>query len=118
MISIHEDGTPLRRANLARGPQQLVVIPDESKVKVKEEDWQRLGKAIRYVRIDLPGQVPVYHYRLIASIALAEVSRQVGRRRRPAPGRPRRHEPLYDRSLKLLTEDRGETVYLEDLMGY
>lgn len=110
---------PLHRANLARGPQQLIVIPDESFIDVAGEDWYRLGKEVRFVHIDVPAQEYVYHYRLPASIALAEAGRQVGQREGGAKGaRQRRQEPFYDCTINLLLEDVGETVYLEELELY
>jgi len=65
----------------------------------------------------LPATQFPYHYRLTATIALAEISRQVGRRadfRRPAgPGMP-----IYDHRLAHLAETAGELVRWEELAGY
>ena len=58
-----------------------------------------------------------YHYRLTATIALAEISRQVGRRpttKVPPAGRP----PFYDHRLARLAEVAGQSVSLEDLAEY
>ena len=58
-----------------------------------------------------------YHYRLIATIALAEVSRQVGRRpvkKLPPAARP----PIYDLRLARLAEAAGHLVGLDELMKY
>ena len=74
-------GRPLHKLNLARGVQQLIAIPDESSVNMNNEDWSRLGCKIEFAHLDLPVIDFDYHYRLIATIAMAEVSRQVGRRR-------------------------------------
>ena len=109
---------PLHRANLARGRGQLIVIPDESGLDVHGEDWRRLGQRVQLVRVDLPARDFAYHYRLVATIALAEVARQVGRRARPDLPRPRRPEPLYDSALNLLAEEQGETVYVDELERY
>ena len=78
------------RANLARGAQQVIAIPDESALDLEREEWDRLGRAVKFVHLDLPCAEFIYHYRLIATIALAEVARQVGQWARPAPARPRR----------------------------
>jgi tRNA G18 (ribose-2'-O)-methylase SpoU len=118
VITVRRTDTPIHRANLARGAQQVIAIPDESALDLEREEWDRLGRAVKFVHLDLPCGDFTYHYRLIATIALAEVARQVGQRARPAPARPRRAGPLYDSSLKLLMEERGEVVYLEDLEGY
>ena len=37
---------------------------------------------------------------------------------RPEAAPPVRHEPFYDRSLAVLMQERGETVFLEDLDCY
>lgn len=118
VITLRPTDTPLHRANLARGSQQVIAIPDESTVDLDQEDWDRLARTVKFAHIDLPRREFTYHYRLIAAIALAEVARQVGQRGLTAPGRPRRPGPLYDRALRLLMEQRGEVVYLEDLEDY
>lgn len=116
VVTCSQDGVPIHRANLARGPRQLVVIPDESAVRSSEQDFQRLGSRVRFVRLDVPREEFVYHYRIIVTIALAEIARQVGTRARRGRGRPR---PLvYDRSLRLLMTEEGETVFLDDLEAY
>ncbi len=43
VITTKRTGTPINRANLARGPRQLVAIPDESCIDLSAEDWSRLG---------------------------------------------------------------------------
>jgi hypothetical protein len=96
----------------------VIAIPDESALDLDQEDWDRLARVVKFVHLDLPTADFTYHYRLIATIALAEVARQVGQKVRPTTGRPRRPGPLYDSSLKLLMEERGEVVYLEDLASY
>jgi hypothetical protein len=110
-------GEPLHRAKLSGGPTQLVVIPDESRVDLASEDWSRLGKEVEFAHLELPAGEFTYHFRLIATIALAEMSRQVGRRPAvkvaPAP-RP----PIYDHALGRSAAAAGEVVRLEDLMGY
>ena len=108
---------PLHRANLASGPRGLLVIPDETSVDFDAEPWDRLGTRVRFARLDLPARSFPYHYRLIASIALAEAARQVGQRER-IPGRPPRAEPLYDRALTLLAAEAGETIDLAELDAY
>ena len=107
----------MHRLNLARGVQQLVIIPDESGVDINGEDWSRLGNNVRFARLDLPTADFDYHYRLIATIAMAEISRQVGRRR-PGTRKPRRWEPVYDRALELLANTAGEEVWFEELLDY
>lgn len=118
IVTLHEHGIPLHQAQLARGPSQVIVIPDETAVDLSHESWQRLARHVRYVHLPVPFPDSPYHYRLIASIALAEVARQVGQPSRPTPTRPRRHEPLYDRALELLSEELGELVDLSELEGY
>jgi hypothetical protein len=117
VITIQRIGIPLHRANLARGSRQLIAIPDESRIDLQAEQWERLGKTVRFVHLELPTREFHYHYRLIAAIALAEVARQVGVRARPA-ARPRRPGPLYDRALQVLMEECGEVTYLDELQGF
>jgi hypothetical protein len=110
-------GTPLHRADFAQGPRQLVAIPDESKANAGDQDWGHLGVPVHMVRLELPGGSRPYHYRLIASIALAEVARQVGRRP-DDHGRAPRSEPIYGRTLRLLDKTQGETVAHAELLAY
>ncbi len=116
VVTCGRDGVPIHRANLARGPRQLVVIPDESAIRTSEEDLQRLGSAVRLVHLDVPREEFVYHYRIIVTITLAEIARQVGTRARRGRGRLR--PPVYDRSLRLLMTEEGETVFLDDLEAF
>jgi len=58
-----------------------------------------------------------YHYRLTATITLAEISRQVGRRPM-AKAPPARRPPIYDHRLARLAEAVGELVWLEELSDY
>lgn len=62
-------GEPLRRADLARGPRQLIVLGDAV-------DIEGLTPRVRRIQLEVePGAHP---FRLVASIALAEIARQVG----------------------------------------
>jgi hypothetical protein len=78
----------------------------------------RLARNVTFVRVDVPARDYVYHDRLVATIALAEVARQVGQCGPGDAGRPRRHAPFYDRALELLDQEHGETVFLEDFAPY
>jgi tRNA G18 (ribose-2'-O)-methylase SpoU len=80
IITTQPVGAPVHRVNLARGPSQLIVIPDEKNVDHSGETWSRLGKEVEFAHVQIPVTEFQYHYRLIATIALAEISRQVGRR--------------------------------------
>lgn len=117
-MTCKKPGVPLRRAQLAGGTRQLIAIPDEAAVDVDREEWDRLAKNVTFVRVDVPARDYVYHYRLVATIVLAEVARQVSRRAATATGRPRRRAPFYDRALELLDQEVGETILLEDLESY
>ncbi len=117
VITTRHTGVPLHRANLAGGQRQLIVVPDEGAVDPHAEDWRRLGPDVRLVHLELPCEEFTYHYRLIATIALAEIARQVGRRTRGVT-RPPRTAPLYDSALQVLEEKQGEMVYPEDLDTY
>ncbi len=117
VITTGRKGIPLHRANLAGGQRQLIVVPDQGAVDLDAEDWGRLGSRVRLVDVELPCEGFIYHYRLIATIAISEIARQVGRRARGVT-RPRRTAPLYDSALRVLEEEQGEVVYLEDLDTY
>lgn len=111
-------GHPLGEANLARGPQQLIIVPDESAVDTSAEDWQRAGAKINFVKISVPAKQYNYHYRIFASIALAEVSRQVGRSPTARAARRIRQGPVYDTSLSLNMTEIGEDVSFDELVEY
>jgi tRNA G18 (ribose-2'-O)-methylase SpoU len=66
-----DPGEPLRCADLARGPRQLVVLGDADAV-----DVTRLAPRVH--RIQLEVEQGAHPFRLVASIALAEIARQVG----------------------------------------
>lgn len=116
--SLQPGGRPLSRANLAKGPRQVIVLADEGSVDAVSEDWKRLARTVQMVTIDLPAVGPdfVYHYRLASTIALAEVARQVGIRAPKVRGR--RRPPVYDRSLRTLVEETGDVVLLADLAEF
>jgi hypothetical protein len=117
IITTQPNGAPVHRINLARGPSQLIVIPDEKNVNQSAETWSRLGKEIEFAHLQIPATEFHYHYRLTATIALAEVSRQVGRRpavKVPPAARP----PIYDHRLQRLAETAGQLVLLEELIDY
>jgi hypothetical protein len=117
IITTRPVGVPVHRVNLARGPSQLIVIPDEENVDCSAETWSRLGKEVEFAHLQIPATEYQYHYRLTATIALAEVSRQVGRR--PAvKARPVGRPPIYDDRLARLAEAAGQIVSLEDLADY
>jgi hypothetical protein len=105
-------------ANLAQGPQQLIVIADQSRSNFSRNDWARLGANVQFVQIKVPSTEYVYHYRLFASIALAESARQIGQKTTARIAVRDRQGPVYDRSLEVLWEQTGEEVFLEDLQDY
>jgi hypothetical protein len=110
-------GVPLHRANLAGGRSQLLVVPDEGRIDPAIEDWSRLGAKVEFAHLRLPVAEFTYRYRLAATVGLAEISRQVGRRpdyRLPPAPRP----PVYDHKLAGLVRATGELARFEDLLGY
>ncbi len=117
IISAQAVGAPVHRMNLARGPSQLVVIPDEKNVNQSAEAWSRLGKEVEFAHLQIPAMDFQYHYRLMATIALAEISRQVGRRP-PIKVRPVGRPPIYDHRLARLAEAVGQIVSLKELLDY
>ena len=117
IITTRQDGVPLHRAHLVGGVRHLIALPDESSVDILREPWDRLAKEVAFVRLEIPATTFDYHFRLIATIALAEIARQVGQSA-SAKARPSRRTPRYDFAVPLLPDERGETVYLEDLEPY
>ena len=117
VVTRSRSGRPLHKANLARGGRQLVVISDESMDDATAEDWTGLGQDVQFAQLDLPVDDFTYHFRLTATVAMAEVSRQVGRRL-PGVRKPGRRAPVYDRALELTAETSGEVLQLEDLLEY
>ncbi len=117
VITTKRVGVPLQRASFAGGPSQLIVIPDESRAETAAGDWSRFGRQMEFAHLQLPTADFIYHYRLVATIALAEISRQVGRRptvKAPLAPRP----PIYDQAIGHLAEAEGEFVRFDELLRY
>lgn len=76
VITAQGDGEPIHRVDLAGGPGQLIVVPDEA--GSGDLDLAHLARRVRRVHLGLPGAAFPHRLRLIAGIALAEVARQVG----------------------------------------
>jgi tRNA G18 (ribose-2'-O)-methylase SpoU len=96
-------GVPLRKLDLARGPRQVIVIPDESGAGPEREGWAGgAGRNQNLARVELPaGGDAVRRYRLVATIAMAEIDRQVGARTAAGDApRSSRRRPTYDRGLR------------------
>jgi tRNA(Leu) C34 or U34 (ribose-2'-O)-methylase TrmL len=111
LVSASEGTTPLHRERLVRGQHQLVVIGGTS------DDLSRIAadrlrvSTLELVRTERP---PL---RLVASIALAEIARQVGRRR-PTPGRPAPRPPTYETALELASAREPRLVDPAELLDY
>lgn len=118
VVTMQRRGIPLHRSNLARGGDQLIVIPDESQVPLDGEEWGRFGQRVELIHLDLPTHQFVYHYRLIATIAMAEVARQVGHKPPKLSHERGARKPRYDQALQTMMEERGELIYLDDLVDY
>lgn len=106
-----EVAAPLHRERLVRGQRQLVVIGaglDELATIARER-----------LRVATLGLVPMARppLRLVASIVLAEVARQVGRRR-PTPGRPAPRPPTYEVALELAAAGDTRDIDASELLPY
>jgi len=111
LVSAFGTGPPLRRERLIRGQRQLVVIgaaPSELSTIAVDR--------LRVTTLDLvpTSRAPL---RLLASIVLAEVARQVGRRR-PTPGRPAPRPPTYETALELASPGETRLVDASELLEY
>src|SRR5690606_27569885 len=124
VVTLGDEGVPLHRASLARGPRQLVVVPDEGAVDLHAEDLSRFARQVRRVRLELPPlELPNLatrsrvRYRFVATIALAEVARQVGVRAQRGPRRDR--TPRYELALTAAAPAAGgELVSSTELASY
>jgi tRNA(Leu) C34 or U34 (ribose-2'-O)-methylase TrmL len=104
-------GSPLQRERLIRGQRQLVVIGaafDELAVVARD----RLHVAT--LGLERVARAPL---RLVASIVLAEVARQVGRRR-PTPGEPAPRPPSYEAALELEPSQEVRSVDPVELLAF
>jgi len=116
VVTADSGAAPLHRLDLARGVRQLIVVPDEGKGEIDASALERQHLHLRIASLGLSPRRFPYHYRLIASLTLAEVARQVGAR---AP-RIRRVKvrPEYLLRLPLEVESAGESISLEELLSY
>ncbi|MGH9548352.1 MAG: hypothetical protein ACRD3W_03215, partial [Terriglobales bacterium] len=115
VTTTQDKGTPLHTAKLADGPQQLIVVADESTHSSLNESVERFAGKVDYAHIEVPAAAFKYHFRLLSSIVMAEIARQVGQK---TPWRPTPQEPLYESALRTVAEQQGEIVALEDLQDY
>jgi len=111
LVSAFGTAPPLRRERLIRGQRQIVVIgaaPDELSTIASDR--------LRVTTLDLV-PTPRPPLRLVASIVLAEIARQVGRRR-PTPGRPAPRPPTYETALDLASPSETRLVDASELLAY
>ena len=106
----HGEGAPLARERLAHGARQLVVIGAAP---------ERVGALAENVRVATLGLAPEPSapLRIVASIALAEIARQVGSALRPPPA-PRPRAPVYERELALGVSDEDLLLEPEQLLEF
>jgi tRNA (guanosine-2'-O-)-methyltransferase len=118
LVTMSGVGDLLPRLRLDRGPSQLVVMLDESEA-CAGETAAKLGGNLRRAQLGLPEFPGCYHFRQAASIVLAEISRQAGRRPSAPPHRPARSPaPFYDHALELEICHTGEMIGWEELLEY
>lgn len=101
------DGPPLHRVDLAGRPGTLLVVPDG------DADRGHLGDRVELARVDLPALDFPYRYRLIASIVLAEVARQLGTREEPA-----RQRFPFESALAVAEPDGVDLVGVGELLAF
>lgn len=110
LVSAFGTGPPLRRERLIRGQRQLVVIG------AAPNELAAVGGRLRFTTLDLV-PVPRVPLRLVSSIVLAEIARQVGRRQ-PTPGRPAPRPPTYEIALELASPSETRLVDPSELLAY
>ena len=118
IITCKPIGLPLHRANLTGGTSQLIVISDESQSGRAQEDCSRFGERVEFAHLQLPSAEFPYHYRCVATIVLAEISRQVGRRALMKAPTAQPRPPIYKHALEQLAQATGELVRFEQLLDY
>ena len=74
------------------------------------------ARSVEFVQIPLPVSPFHYHYRLTASIALAEVARQVGLPMSSPDQNVVRRRPRYHASLSMEPDEQGEAVSADELL--
>lgn len=109
---------PLSRVNLARGPDQVLILVDEAEGLADQKDWSRVSEDATMAGLDLDTSEARPHLRLTATIALAEASRQIGLSPGSSRVRARRGRPRYERALQLFDGAEAHALCLEDLLEY
>lgn len=112
-------GPPIHRVRLATRPRSLLVIPDESAID-RPMGWHWRGGSVEFARVELPERNFPYRYRLVASIVLAEVARQLGAGpvRRPVRGPARTPRRARYRSAISYAPADVDLVHPGELLGY
>ena len=124
------DSVPLRRVKLAQA-DQLMVIADPGGLET-DAQFDRLAFDVRFAHLDLPVPDAACRYRMLATLALAETARQVGRpeqTRRPAeqsePDEPRRRRgngrwrpSTYDHAIAMTTAVRARVDDVDDVEDF
>jgi tRNA G18 (ribose-2'-O)-methylase SpoU len=111
VVTASGQSPPLHRESLVRGQRQLVVVgTDPAEIATVAAD------RLRVATLDLTyaDSVPL---RLTSSIALAEIARQVGRRR-PTPGRLAPRPPTYELALDLAAAAEARQVDSAELLDF
>jgi len=116
-------GPLLHEVDLAGGPGQLVVVADPAAIGDPAAAWEPAARTVVRARLGLP---TTDHYRLPASIVMAEIARQVGAPARAGhgPDRPQlggqrrgRRGLAYENMVHLSTTG-GEEVTWAELTAY
>lgn len=107
---------PLHKARLAEGLSQLVVLIDQSVIDDSIiGEFSRFAQRVQMAFIECGDSVHNHQFRLTASIALAEIARQVGQK---TPWKPSPQEPLYESALRFIADEQGEIFSLEELQQF
>lgn len=111
VVSPSSDATPIQRSRLTRGGRQLIVVG------AAPSELERVASTpVRLASLRLsPVASPAL--RLVASILLAEVSRQVGHKR-PARVKAGRRAPRYDAAPRLVPDGEVMDVDPSELLAY
>jgi tRNA G18 (ribose-2'-O)-methylase SpoU len=116
VAGIEVDGPLLHRVDLAAGRNTVLVIPDEG--RERRDEWRSLAPKVEFARVALPAEDFPYRYRLVASIVLAEVARQVGRAVAGEPIRRPRRGLTYESALAADATAEADVVLPDELRAF
>jgi tRNA G18 (ribose-2'-O)-methylase SpoU len=115
ILTNDRSATPIHRANLTGGSSLLILTDQNS---ASGTDWNRFARQIEFVRLQIRVDSTHGHYRVPATIAMAEATRQIGVRPRAKGVPPASRRPSYEMAMPMLAGHPGELVHFAELVNY